>query len=210
MGPAAAPIASPRPVAGVLWPPVRRRLLNLLTALSLLLCVAVASLWARSRQTADILSIFRPWHMTHVVSSGGQLACVHWHRDPVVYRFAPSHTTISAAPTPPRPWWRTQTSNVLTHVDALGVYFGTGAECRHLIVVPYWLPCLLSGGLGAVALLRFLHLRQRVRQGRCRRCGYDLRATPGRCPECGTDPTVVLAQDRPIPGFACRPAGPAR
>ena len=28
--------------------------------------------------------------------------------------------------------------------------------------------------------------RRRGGPGRCRTCGYDLRATPGRCPECGT------------------------
>jgi hypothetical protein len=55
-------------------------------------------------------------------------------------------------------------------------------------VAPSWLVALMAGTLPAVSLVR-LHLlrrKRRPRVGVCRRCGYDLRATPERCPECGT------------------------
>lgn len=60
--------------------------------------------------------------------------------------------------------------------------------------VPWWLAIVLLGGI-AVWGLRGLWQARKLRDGLCRMCGYDLRATPERCPECGT---VVHSTDRSI------------
>lgn len=56
------------------------------------------------------------------------------------------------------------------------------------VYFPTWVVVVVTGILPAVALCRIVCWHRRTRAGRCRRCGYDLRATPDRCPECGLVP----------------------
>jgi hypothetical protein len=58
------------------------------------------------------------------------------------------------------------------------------------IMFPLW-PVILISGMLTFGFVRSAW-RHRFRRGHCRRCGYDLRASPQRCPECGTS---VQARD---------------
>lgn len=57
------------------------------------------------------------------------------------------------------------------------------AYSNRLIAFPYWFAVFWFMLLPLHLLLK---RRRHVSPGCCRKCGYDLRATPGRCPECGT------------------------
>src|SRR3954471_2851973 len=58
-------------------PPVRRRLLNLLTGLSLLVCVLAAALWVRSGPMERLDNVSRGWGSWDLsMVSGGRRLCV--------------------------------------------------------------------------------------------------------------------------------------
>jgi hypothetical protein len=158
-----------------------RRLLNVLTALSLLLCMAAVVLWVQS--------CWDPLLLRRTLSRGSSMAVgseaggvnVTW-RDwwistgPSPYRWVRMGRT-----SPARFRWRTLGFGVewWQQVQRSG-----SLRASRSVTLPYW---FLAAATAAIPGARLSHrLRLRRRLGLCARCGYDLRATPDRCPECGT------------------------
>ena len=179
-----------------------RRLLNLLAALSLLLCVTCVGFWARSLLAADLhvgladgrlILLFseprltRYWQGLHgdvansrvsapelwqAVRSGRYIA------EPSLTAFNPATGSVVPANVAPR-------VSVLAGFVVATEPFG-GPSPYRLIAIPLLYPAGLFALLPSVMLASALRRRRRQQTGRCPQCGYDLRATPGRCPECGT------------------------
>ena len=62
------------------------------------------------------------------------------------------------------------------------------------VEIPWWSLLLLFSAMPGWWLLSQRRARARVRRGLCPACGYDLRASPGRCPECGAENGVGLRE----------------
>ena len=166
---------------------MRRRLLNFLTMLSLLLCVTVVVLWLRSYGRCDAL--VQP-------TRDGDRVCVTSEFGVIVFEWeAPTAGIVQPGweyfPTPvPRRW------PIGRGPRGVELYRGT---VRHFVrlppsavygfALPHWLLVLAAAILPGVALVRIGQRARRSRYllaGLCPACGYDLRATASCCPECGT------------------------
>ncbi len=58
--------------------------------------------------------------------------------------------------------------------------------------LPYWFIAILSLPLPILEIRHWRNVRRVEREGLCRVCGYDLRASVDRCPECGTGFAVSI------------------
>jgi hypothetical protein len=187
---------------------MKRLLLNLLTALSLLLCVAVGVLWARSygNQTDPLLDL--PY-ATALYRCGAEskdghfgLSLNRWTWETPAPPRPRELVWVESPPEPSRSWWVARRPRG-DGVQVLGVEIFYRAVYRHRHSTPrrqkgsyvyggFVMPHAYA--VAALLVLPTLRLRRAVRKrrrqvdNRCTQCGYDLRATPGRCPECGRAP----------------------
>ena len=186
---------------------MKQRLFTLVSALSLLLFVAVVVLWARSHSGSDYVSRGK------LLSSGPQEVTsrvheVRWTRGGI-HLTAGEHTYFPHGVSVPLVegeraaywgWGRLGVGHVgweelprrsfwnrlgFHHYSGQGFVTSFSSESTDGIVVPAWLPAVILAIPPLVWVRRVVGDRRRSGRGLCASCGYDLRATPERCPECG-------------------------
>ena len=161
-----------------------RRLLNLLTALSLLLFVAVCVLWVRSYWIGSVFGYRAPpsggvYGNCYLASYDGRLAYSR-----LLKTQADGQVGLYANDYPLAPDYEMDVGFAGFGYRSLNHRTFTLKEWR----LPYWAPATLLAVPPAVALLRRRKSRRDRTLNLCPSCGYDLRATPDRCPECGASP----------------------
>jgi hypothetical protein len=183
---------------------MRRKLFNLATAVSLLMCVGAAALWARSRWRSDSVSLqedpsseFVRQFILNSQPSGLKFQSV-WETPgpaatPAVGGNAPAEGWVVDLYTyeSPEQWmWGDE-----SRANRWGFWYSHSLlnrpqRCDRIIRVgvPHWVAVAGFGALPACWWVRRRRLAGRRRRGLCDRCGYDLRGHTGgdRCPECGT------------------------
>jgi hypothetical protein len=163
--------------------------------LSLLLCVAVCGLWARSYWSADAVTWAGSSVDWTVRSNRSRLAFSRVLHETVgsAPERSPLHVSCEAAYTPSDDAFAGFSHQHITY--DVGIF----ADIEKLDVgVPHWFMAILLAIAPAMRLRAAAQHCRRDRTGRCPACGYDLRATPDRCPECGRGAEPDSAPSIPV------------
>ena len=162
---------------------MRRRLFSILSAVSLLVCLATAALWVHSQFASYWVGV-RVGKLsligTNFRSYGGvdvRRLNSHWTSTGELRRF-----DFESYPAEAR-------SNPLWFLPRYHHRTFAGQLEREIwdVRIPYWM-ILLASSVMPVIWFRATRQVRRAREGFCPACGYDLRATPDHCPECGRTP----------------------
>jgi hypothetical protein len=180
---------------------MRRRLFTICSFVSLLLCVAICVLWVRSYWRSEWFEVGNETRWRTVGSSSGRLYAAAW----TIYgRRLPRGMHSYANPDVAQSRHYVRGNIVQVPYTSSGVAVitldrslygfgpflfgrGTGGD-DVVIVVPHWALAASTLALPAAWSIRLRREHRNRMQGRCPKCGYDLRATPDRCPECGSTP----------------------
>lgn len=190
---------------------MKRRLFNIISAVSLLLCLGFAFLSVRSllfddetgsyRMTAldatnDDLEVYSlssgrggvtmTWRMYRHTAPTAE-AMTEFRREKAQYiRDGRFHSGgWGSAPGPLR--YGGSTSDPDHRVMGFGCeYVDSPRERGWGVLFPWAAPFAVTAICPAIAFCRRWRAARRRREGRCLTCGYDLRASKERCPECGT------------------------
>ena len=192
---------------------MRRRLLPILASLSLILCIAVTTLWVRCYFPPQR----NPWtealYWGRIADAGTELHASNWTlRSAHGLAYLELDDRRFSNPLPANlysadGWPSIGVPRGLAYGRGnIGRWPGSrwdsgfGYLCSSQPVrppvylwqdyrqftVPYWSLFLLTAALPTRFAIR--SLRHRHKPGHCATCGYDLRASPDYCPECGRRP----------------------
>ena len=161
------------------------------SAISLLLCVAAAALYARSYWRIESFQFLYRRNACAIESKAGQMTLLFSDADPRaasapngkdwgLRHFHAYQLPCFGGKIPTRlGFGHRKLEFFFDHLD------DAPRDVINLFVVPGILPVAIFATLPAFDIGRRIRRRRRSTFGHCLDCGYDLRASIVRCPECG-------------------------
>jgi len=182
---------------------MRRRLFQIISALSLVLCAATVALWVcsyaatssilyggareslRSLTDRGLLQIdLRRFNERQPVNLDGIGFSINDYRRSAVWGRAEFDNCVQASAL----WRPLPYLGFGAHPYISDFFYSTPVRFSWGIFIPLWAVALATAILPLWWGALLHRVRRSDRNHLCRMCGYDLRATPDRCPECGAIP----------------------